>query len=84
MKIGIGYANDQNALKLGGKVAEEAIKNGRINQPMLVIAFCGGQVDHNAYFKGLQTLVGRKTPIIGGSAIGVSINCRVSLSIKLT
>jgi hypothetical protein len=74
LKIGIGYANDQNALRLGRKVAEDAMKNGRINQPMLVIAFCGGQVDHNAYFKGLQTLVGRKTPIIGGSAIGIITN----------
>jgi hypothetical protein len=74
LKVGVGYANDQSALRLGEKVAEAAMQNGRISQPMLVIAFCGGQVDHDAYFKGLQTIVGRETPIIGGSAIGIITN----------
>ena len=78
MKVGIGYANDQNALRLGEKVAEDAMKNGRIDQPVLVIAFCGGRVDHDAYFKGLQTLVGNKVPIIGGSAIGIITNEHLS------
>ena len=78
MKVGIGYANDQNALRLGEKVAEDAMQNGRIDQPVLVIAFCGGRVDHDAYFKGLQTLVGNKVPIIGGSAIGIITNEHLS------
>jgi len=78
LKVGIGYANDQNALRLGEKVAEDAMKNGRIDQPVLVIAFCGGRVDHDAYFKGLQTLVGNKVPIIGGSAIGIITNEHLS------
>ena len=74
MKVGIGYANDQNAIRLGAKVAEEAMKNGSIEKPSFVIAFCSGQVDHDAYFKGLQTHVGSKAPIIGGSAIGIITN----------
>lgn len=78
MKVGIGYANDQNALRLGEKVAEDAMKNGKINLPVFVIAFCGGRVDHDAYFKGLQTLVGNKVPIIGGSAIGIITNRHLS------
>jgi hypothetical protein len=78
LKVGIGYANDQNALRLGEKVAEDAMKNGKINHPVFVIAFCGGRVDHDAYFKGLQTLVGNKVPIIGGSAIGIITNRHLS------
>jgi hypothetical protein len=78
LRVGIGYANDQNALRLGKKVAEDAMQNGRINQPVFVIAFCGGRVDHDAYFKGLQTLVGNKVPIIGGSAIGIITNEHLS------
>jgi hypothetical protein len=78
LKVGIGYANDQNALRLGEKVAEDAMKNGRIDQPVFVMAFCSGRVDHDAYFKGLQTLVGNKVPIIGGSAIGIITNEHLS------
>jgi hypothetical protein len=54
------------------------MKNGKINHPVFVIAFCGGRVDHDAYFKGLQTLVGNKVPIIGGSAIGIITNRHLS------
>lgn len=78
MKVGIGYANDKNAHRLGQKVAEGAIENGNIDQPAWVISFCGGQVDHDAYFKGLQTIVGRKTPIIGGSSVGIITNDHLS------
>ena len=78
MKIGIGYSNDQDSLLLGKKVAEKAIKNGKIEAPAMIIAFCGGRVDHEAYFKGLQTPVGEKVPIIGGSAIGIITNEHLS------
>jgi len=71
LKVGIGYSNEQDSLRLGKKVAENAIKNGKIDRPSMVIAFCGGRVDHDAYFKGLQQLVGDKAPIIGGSAVGI-------------
>ena len=74
MKVGIGYDNQKNSISLGKKVANNAIKNGKIERPALVIAFCSGQVDHEEYFKGLQIVVGNQVPIIGGSAIGIITN----------
>jgi len=74
LKVGIGYANRKDSLVLGNEVAEKAIRNGRIDKPSLVIAFCHGQVDHEEYFRGLQAVIGNKTPIIGGSAIGIITN----------
>jgi hypothetical protein len=78
LKIGIGYSNDQDSFRLGKKVAENAIKNGKIDAPTMIISFCGGGVDHDAYFKGLQTLAGEEVPIIGGSAIGIITNEHLS------
>ena len=74
MKVGIGHDNQKNSVSLGKKVAENAIKNGKIQRPALVIAFCSGQVDHEEFFKGLQIVVGNQVPIIGGSAIGIITN----------
>lgn len=74
MKVGIGYANRKDSLLLGNNVAENAIRNGRIDRPSLVITFCNGQVDHEEYFRGLQTVIGSNVPIIGGSAIGIITN----------
>ncbi len=74
MKVGIGYDNQKNSISLGKKVAENAIKNGKIERPALVIAFCSGQIDHEKFFKGLQIVVGNQVPIIGGSAIGIITN----------
>jgi hypothetical protein len=74
LKVGIGYDNQKNSISLGKKVAENAIKNGKIERPALVIAFCSGQVDHEEFFKGLQIVVGNQVPIIGGSAIGIITN----------
>ena len=78
MKIGIGYSNGPDSFSLGKNVAENAIKNGKIDAPAMIIAFCGGGVDHDAYFRGLQTPVGEKVPIIGGSAIGIITNEHLS------
>lgn len=74
MKVGIGYDDQKNAVSLGRKVAENAVKNGNIERPALVMAFCSGQVDHEEFFKGLQIVVGNQVPIIGGSAIGIITN----------
>jgi hypothetical protein len=74
LKVGIGYDNQKNSISLGKKVAENAIKNGKIERPVLMIAFCSGQVYHEEYFKGLQIVVGNQVPIIGGSAIGIITN----------
>ena len=78
MKVGIGYDNQKNSISLGKKVAENAIKNGKIERPAFVIAFCSGQVHHEEYFKGLQIVVGNQVPIIGGSAIGIITNENLS------
>ena len=78
MKVGIGYDNQKNFISLGKKVAENAIKNGNIEKPALVIAFCSGQVDHEEFFKGFQIVVGNQVPIIGGSAIGIITNENLS------
>ena len=78
MKVGIGYDNQKNFISLGKKVAENAIKNGNIEKPALVIAFCSGRVDHEEFFKGFQIVVGNQVPIIGGSAIGIITNENLS------
>jgi len=74
LKVGIGYDNQKNSISLGKKVAENAIKNGDIEKPSLLMAFCSGQVCHEEFFKGLQIVVGNQVPIIGGSAIGIITN----------
>jgi len=78
LKVGIGYDSQKNSISLGQKVAENALKNGKINKPVLVIAFCSGQVYHEEYFKGLKIVVGNQVPIIGGSAIGIITNENLS------
>jgi len=74
MKVGIGYCNEADAISSGRKVAENAIENGNIHRPDLVFAFCHGQLNHDEFFRGLQSVVGDKVPIIGGSAIGIITN----------
>jgi hypothetical protein len=78
LRVGIGYDSQKNSISLGQKVAENALKNGKINKPVLVIAFCSGQVYHEEYFKGLKIVVGNQVPIIGGSAIGIITNENLS------
>jgi hypothetical protein len=78
LKAGIGYFNENDPFLSGKKVAENAIKNGGIDRPALVIAFCSGRVDQEEFFRGLQTVVGSKVPIIGGSAIGIITNDSLS------
>jgi hypothetical protein len=78
MKVGIGYQNEKDAMLSGKNIAEYAIKNGNIDRPDLVLAFCSGQIDPDKFFQGLQSVVGNQTPIIGGSAIGVLTNNELS------
>ena len=78
MKTGIGYCNEKDAILSGKKVAEKAIEKGAIESPGLVLAFCSGQLDHDYFFKGLQSVVGNKVPIIGGSAVGLITNDHLS------
>ena len=71
MKIGIGYANREDAFEAGRTIAQEAITQQGIDKPALVIAFCAGPLDHEAFYRGLRSVVGPDVPIIGGSAIGI-------------
>jgi hypothetical protein len=74
VKAGVGYCNEKDAFVSGRTIAESAMRSGGIEKPCLVLAFCGGQVDANEFFKGLQFIVGVEVPIIGGSAIGIITN----------
>lgn len=71
MKIGVGYANQENAFDAGCGIAREALAQQDIDRPALVIAFCAGTLDHEAFFRGLRSVVGPDVPIVGGSAIGI-------------
>lgn len=71
MKIGVGYYNHQDPFLSGRSAASEAVQKGGIDEPQLVFAFCSGALDHDEFFRGLRSVVGEKTPIVGGSAIGI-------------
>ncbi len=74
MKAGIGYCDEKDPFDAGRKTTESAMRKGGIEKPDLVLAFCGGQVDADDFFKGVQSVVGAGTPIVGGSAIGIITN----------
>jgi len=78
MKAGVGYCNSSDALFSGRQVAENAIKNGGIEKPCLVLAFCSGLLDHNAFYEGIRSIVGHEPPIVGGSAVGIITNQHLS------
>jgi small ligand-binding sensory domain FIST len=80
MKVGIGYANEADAFASGMKIAQEALENGKISDPDLVLAFCQGDLDHAKYLAGITSMVGEAVPVIGGSAIGVITNEAISYS----
>lgn len=74
MQAGIGYENHADALVLGKQVAAQALIHGNIETPGLVLAFCHGQLDALAFYRGLRAIVGDTVPILGGSAIGIITN----------
>ena len=78
MNVGIGYCNKKDAFVSGKTVAEIALERGNINRPDIVFAFCSGQLDHDEFFGGLQSVLGNEVPITGGSAIGIITNDAVS------
>ena len=78
MKVGISCANEANGFLSGKTVADNAIKDGNIEKPGMVIAFCSGDMDHDEYFNGLKSIVGDGVPIVGGSAVGVITNKNLS------
>jgi hypothetical protein len=78
MKAGVGFADNSDGFTSGKTVAETALLSGSISRPDLVIAFCGGSLDHDAFFNGIQQTIGTNVPIIGGSTIGVITNKNLS------
>ncbi len=74
MKAEIGYCNDPNAFLAGKNATESSIEKGRISSPDLLFAFSSGQLDPDEFFRGVQSVVGPETPIVGGSAIGIITN----------
>ena len=54
-KLGIAHSNKQDAFQAATHIAETALRSGGLAHPDLVIAFCAGGLDHEEFFKGLQS-----------------------------
>ena len=80
MRIGIGYANEPDAYHSGIAIARKAVADGNISDPGFALAFCHGELDHQKFFEGLQSVLGKAVPIVGGSAIGIITNKELSYS----
>ncbi len=78
MKVGIGYINATDSFAAGKAATALAVKNGQIEHPHFVMAFCSQQVDAKTCFRGIKSAVGDHVPVIGGSAIGVITNSDIS------
>jgi len=77
MKIGVGYCNNRDAFYSGKSAASDATRNGDIHRHNFAIAFCVGQLDHEAFLQGMKEIIG-DTPVIGGSSIGIITNDNLS------
>ena len=71
MKVGMAHTTEPDAHKSGQSAARAAMAEGGMTSADLVVAFCTSAVDHEAFYKGLRSVVGDSPPIIGGSALGV-------------
>lgn len=78
MKAGTGYSNKMDAFAAGREVAENAMRSQGIGRADLVIAFRRGYADHSDFLRGIISITGDSTPVIGGSAIGVITNSDLS------
>lgn len=74
MRAGVGFSNAVDATTSARDATITAVRAGRIERPTLVLAFAGGSVDAQAFFRGVQAVVGGGVPILGGSAVGVITN----------
>ncbi len=48
--------------------------SGGVTRPDLVLAFCSGRNEPEAFFRGIRRVAGAHVPVVGGSAIGVISN----------
>ncbi len=71
MRVGVGFVNAPDPFDAGRHAAAEALRNGGVLAPDLVLAFCGGALDAESFYAGVRAAVGPGAPILGGSAIGV-------------
>lgn len=78
MRVGTGFCNQRNSWDSGRLATDQALQNGHIDDPGLVLAFCSAQTDPTAFFLGVQSAAGAGVPIIGGSAIGIITNTEIS------
>ncbi len=78
MKAGVGYSSEESSFAAGVQAVRCALEKGGITRPDLLMAFCGGQIDPVDFLKGIQSVAGTDMPVIGGSAIGVITNDRLS------
>lgn len=78
MKVGLGYSNCEDAFIAGQQAAQHAIAQAVFNDADLVLAFCSGMLDHQAFYRGLRVVLGQDVNIFGGSAIGVITNQHLS------
>jgi hypothetical protein len=76
-KVGIGFSELEDGLMSGSRSAHEAMQSGAIKRPDFVYAFSGGRLDHDAFFAGIRQVVGKDTPVVGGSTVGVVTNHRL-------
>lgn len=76
VKVGVGFARDLQSSELGVKAGKEALANGELKKSELkfILAFCTNEVNYESFFKGIQSIVGKNVPIIGGAAVGVITN----------
>ncbi|WP_052750305.1 hypothetical protein [Arsukibacterium sp. MJ3] len=66
MKVGVGYSNGKEAFIAGQQAAKNAMAQADFEQTDLVLAFCSGQLDHQAFHAGLRAVVGQNVNIFGG------------------
>ncbi len=78
MKVGIGFSNEKDAFASGVKIANQALRNGTITNAKFALAFCCFDVNAEDLLKGIRTVLGVQTPVLGGSAIGIITNDSIS------
>lgn len=74
MKVGTAFSTEPASMQNGQEVARRAMTDGNLNDAQVVLAFCTGDLNHEAFYAGLRMTIGSESPIIGGSAMGIITN----------
>jgi hypothetical protein len=78
MKIGIGFVNAKDSFYSGKQIASQALENGNIQHPTLALAFCHNNINAAQLLEGIQGVLGKEVPVVGGSALGIITNDVIS------